>query len=175
MSGWSDERVALLKKLWADGLSASQVAGRLGSVTRNAVISKIHRLGLSERVGSVKKRTSARRYTNAKKPPRPQGQHPRFGAPPKTPFQRLPPINPTELIALADTPPANIKTIHALEDCDCRWPFGEIGAKDFGYCGKQKAAGLPYCEVHAARAYVVPIRRPKTTPAVRPAINRIFA
>ena len=41
---WNDERVELLKKLWSDGLSASQIAGRLGGVTRNAVIGKVHRL-----------------------------------------------------------------------------------------------------------------------------------
>jgi GcrA cell cycle regulator len=41
--GWTDERVELLKKLWADGLSASQIAARLGGVTRNAVIGKVHR------------------------------------------------------------------------------------------------------------------------------------
>jgi len=49
---WTDERVELLKKLWADGLSASQIAGRLGGVTRNAVIGKVHRLGLSGRATS---------------------------------------------------------------------------------------------------------------------------
>src|SRR3954453_16165461 len=47
--GWTDERVELLKKLWRDGLSASQIAKQLGGVTRNAVIGKIHRLGLSGR------------------------------------------------------------------------------------------------------------------------------
>ena len=49
---WNDERVELLKKLWADGLSASQIASRLGGVTRNAVIGKVHRLGLSGRATS---------------------------------------------------------------------------------------------------------------------------
>ena len=44
---WNDERVELLKRLWAEGLSASQIASRLGGVTRNAVIGKVHRLGLS--------------------------------------------------------------------------------------------------------------------------------
>ena len=44
---WTDERVELLKKLWADGLSASQIASKLGEVTRNAVIGKVHRLGLA--------------------------------------------------------------------------------------------------------------------------------
>ena len=46
---WTDERVELLKKLWADGLSASQIAAELGGITRNAVIGKVHRLGLSGR------------------------------------------------------------------------------------------------------------------------------
>src|SRR3972149_3775965 len=49
---WTDERVELLKKLWAEGLSASQIAARLGGVTRNAVIGKVHRLGLSGRATS---------------------------------------------------------------------------------------------------------------------------
>ncbi len=47
--GWTDERVASLKKLWLEGLSASQIAKQLGGVTRNAVIGKVHRLGLSGR------------------------------------------------------------------------------------------------------------------------------
>ena len=47
--GWNDERVEQLKKLWSEGLSASQIASRLGGVTRNAVIGKVHRLGLSGR------------------------------------------------------------------------------------------------------------------------------
>src|SRR6056297_1402359 len=49
---WSDERVELLKKLWGEGQSASQIAKELGGVTRNAVIGKVHRLGLSNRNGS---------------------------------------------------------------------------------------------------------------------------
>ncbi len=48
---WTEERVELLKKLWAEGKSASQIAKELGSVTRNAVIGKVHRLGLSNRHG----------------------------------------------------------------------------------------------------------------------------
>lgn len=46
---WTDERVETLKRMWADGQSASQIAKELGGVTRNAVIGKVHRLGLSNR------------------------------------------------------------------------------------------------------------------------------
>ena len=48
---WNDERVETLKRMWAEGASASQIAKELGQVTRNAVIGKVHRLGLSNRVG----------------------------------------------------------------------------------------------------------------------------
>ncbi|WGW05151.1 GcrA family cell cycle regulator [Tropicibacter oceani] len=48
---WTDERVELLKKMWGEGQSASQIAKELGGVTRNAVIGKVHRLGLSNRAG----------------------------------------------------------------------------------------------------------------------------
>src|SRR5271154_5454753 len=47
--GWTDERVEQLKSLWTEGLSASQIARALGGVTRNAVIGKVHRLGLAGR------------------------------------------------------------------------------------------------------------------------------
>ncbi|MCB2136565.1 MAG: GcrA cell cycle regulator, partial [Rhodobacteraceae bacterium] len=50
---WTDERVETLKKMWAEGQSASQIAKELGGVTRNAVIGKVHRLGLSNRVGGA--------------------------------------------------------------------------------------------------------------------------
>ncbi|WP_295535493.1 GcrA family cell cycle regulator [uncultured Thioclava sp.] len=50
---WTDERVDLLKKMWSEGQSASQIAKELGGVTRNAVIGKVHRLGLSNRAGGA--------------------------------------------------------------------------------------------------------------------------
>ncbi|MCR5875143.1 GcrA family cell cycle regulator [Phenylobacterium sp. J426] len=49
MSNWTDERIDLLKKLWADGLSAAQIAKQMGRVSRNAVLGKAHRLGLGGR------------------------------------------------------------------------------------------------------------------------------
>ncbi|TYO91210.1 GcrA family cell cycle regulator [Oceanicella actignis] len=49
---WTDERVEALKTMWAEGKSASQIAKALGGVTRNAVIGKVHRLGLSNRAAA---------------------------------------------------------------------------------------------------------------------------
>jgi len=56
---WNDERVELLKKMWGEGQSASQIAKELGGVTRNAVIGKVHRLGLSNRNGGGGSSSSA--------------------------------------------------------------------------------------------------------------------
>ncbi len=67
--GWTEERVAELKKLWAEGHSASQIAKRLGSVTRNAVIGKVHRLGLSGRA------TPSRPVKRPPRLARPKPQH----------------------------------------------------------------------------------------------------
>ena len=54
---WTDERIKLLTKLWAEGQSASKIAETLGGVTRNAVIGKVHRLGLSNRADTTDKVT----------------------------------------------------------------------------------------------------------------------
>ena len=64
---WTDERVETLKRMWNDGQSASQIAKELGGVTRNAVIGKVHRLGLSNRVGSAPQPTGP--ATTARPPP----------------------------------------------------------------------------------------------------------
>lgn len=75
---WTDERVELLKKMWAEGQSASQIAKELGSVTRNAVIGKVHRLGLSNRVGP-----GAEGEEPEVAAPAPQPEAPRAAEPPR--------------------------------------------------------------------------------------------
>ncbi|NKX44217.1 GcrA family cell cycle regulator [Roseicyclus persicicus] len=83
---WTDERVELLKKMWTEGQSASQIAKELGGVTRNAVIGKVHRLGLSNRVGGAPapaaaapapaKPAPAREAAEAKPAPKPKKDEP---------------------------------------------------------------------------------------------------
>src|ERR1700755_3457277 len=72
---WTDERVETLKKLWTEGLSASQIAAELGGITRNAVIGKVHRLGLSGRAkapsSSVARPRKARASSQMFRPARP--------------------------------------------------------------------------------------------------------
>ena len=77
---WTDERVELLKKMWAEGNSASQIAKELGAVTRNAVIGKVHRLGLSSRTADT---GATEAPAEAPAPAAPPAEAPRAKAPPR--------------------------------------------------------------------------------------------
>ncbi|MBO0740179.1 MAG: GcrA cell cycle regulator [Hyphomicrobiaceae bacterium] len=153
---WNDERVELLKKLWSDGLSASQIAGRLGGVTRNAVIGKVHRLGLSGRA------TTSRMKSHR---PRARAQSPRRLLKPR--FSNI--GNPAlRQLYLGDTEPytpvaeelvipvGERRSIQTLTETSCRWPIGDPQMTDFHFCGRKKIAGLPYCDFHARRAFQPP-------------------
>ena len=153
---WNDERVDLLKKLWADGLSASQIAGRLGGVTRNAVIGKVHRLGLSGRATTsrMKSHRPRARSQTAKRQ-----MKPRFANVGNPALRQLylgdtepytPPIEEVEI------PLKERKYIQTLTESCCRWPIGDPQHADFHFCGKGKVTGLPYCEPHARRAFQPP-------------------
>ncbi|ODS00453.1 GcrA cell cycle regulator [Methyloceanibacter superfactus] len=152
--GWTDERVELLKKLWAEGLSASQIAGRLGGVTRNAVIGKVHRLGLSGRATSS--RSSAPRPRRAHAPRQNRAPSLTFGTrgnvalKPSYEAEYEPaPAPVTELVI----PLHERATILTLKESMCRWPIGDPTEEDFHFCGRKKEGPVPYCEHHARMAY----------------------
>ncbi|MGQ0671868.1 MAG: GcrA family cell cycle regulator [Hyphomicrobium sp.] len=151
---WNDERVELLKKLWAEGLSASQIAGRLGSVTRNAVIGKVHRLGLSGRATTSRMKSHRPRQRVAKRMAKA-----RFATVGNPTLRALyqPEAEPfTASVEELDIPMAERKSIQTLVECSCRWPIGDPQMADFHFCGKTKIGNLPYCEFHARRAFQPP-------------------
>src|SRR5687768_10570325 len=127
---WTDERVELLKKLWADGRSASQIAGELGGITRNAVIGKVHRLGLSGRAKSPSSAAQRPRKTRA---------------PAHVLRAARPAMRGNTALAFAydvgvefePEPIENVipigqrRTILELSEETCRWPIGDPGAADF--------------------------------------------
>ncbi|MBL8846300.1 MAG: GcrA cell cycle regulator [Hyphomicrobium zavarzinii] len=157
---WNDERVELLKKLWSEGLSASQIAGRLGGVTRNAVIGKVHRLGLSGRATTSRMKSHRpRARAAAAATARRMQQKTRF-APQGNPALRAlyqPEAEPfTPSVEELVIPLKERRTIQTLTECSCRWPIGDPQSADFHFCGKNKVTGLPYCEFHARRAFQPP-------------------
>ena len=129
---WTPERVALLKSLWEEHYSASQIARRMGDTSRNAVIGKVHRLGLSAR---------------ASRPSRPIT----LPRPRRKPVisEKAKPVHVSE----ATLSNGEYITVMTLTGVMCRWPIGEPGASDFHFCGNQTGEGDPYCTAHAELAY----------------------
>ena len=180
---WTDERVEKLKELWTEGMSASQIAKVLGGVTRNAVIGKVHRLGLSNRgpgTGEETKEAPAPKAKAAAKPaPEPAAEkaepapEPEEAAPvpaPVTVARRQPPAirdatqprapgAPTPEEEAARATLAEIekiaKRIDLLEltERTCKWPIGDPTDDDFAFCGLSAVPGKPYCEYHVAVAF----------------------
>ena len=166
--GWTDDRVELLKKLWADGLSASQIASRLGGVTRNAVIGKVHRLGLAGRATTSRSRTPRPRNRISHLPLRPtRVQYRTHGNTALKPVF-MPVEQPTVALAVVptvlpelDAPEALRVHLLDLREHMCRWPIGDPQDDGFHFCGRQKATGISYCDHHAMQAFQPVTRRKK--------------
>ncbi len=159
---WTEDRVDVLTKLWAEGLSASQIAKQLGGVTRNAVIGKVHRLGLSGR--AKPSRPVVRVASKQAKAKARVASVPRA---PKTPavVEVAPPPPPP--IEAKPLPNGEYATILTIRDHMCKWPIGDPSASDFRFCGRRHKSGEPYCEAHCSVAYQ-PSRRRGSSPKALP-------
>ena len=146
---WTDDRVATLSKLWADGLSASQIAAELGGVTRNAVIGKVHRLGLSGRAKPAN--TSARKLKSPTRSGNSYNSRPRAL---RTTNGRATPSMPARP-AIEDIPVPECKKIDLVDltEKTCKWPHGDPSTDDFHFCGNTPKEDAPYCEYHCRLAY----------------------
>ncbi len=126
---WTADRIDLLEKLWAEGLSAAQIANRLGGVTRSAVLGKAHRLGLSRRASP-----SRRPGIEPSDPGASTQERPAAGLPPSRPGRDSP-----EAERDGTPPPAFSPAPDA--PARCRWPVGTPGEADFHFCGHPAAPG----------------------------------
>ena len=177
---WTDERVETLKKMWGEGQSASQIAKELGGVTRNAVIGKVHRLGLSNRTTGATPKPEAKAAKpaapKAEVKPRPSPKteaarpvpQPSAEPEPSTPARRqiipagqpLPPqpsaneISPEALAKVNEVEKKSKKiSLMELTERTCKWPVGDPATEDFWFCGLPVQAGKPYCEAHVGVAF----------------------
>ena len=177
---WTDERVDLLSRLWLEGKSASQIAGLLGGgLTRNAVIGKVHRLGLAGRVKAnaatpkpaetgadameaaetatcvASVRRAAPRVSVTMSPSAPASAIARtIGATALSldtaPAQALKAVVASE----ENVVPLSLKvTIVELRENMCKWPIGDPSSMEFRYCGSPARAATPYCAHHGKVAY----------------------
>lgn len=150
---WPTWRVERLKELAKDNeLSASQIGLELG-VTRNAVIGKLDRLGLS-----IKKNGAADKPGRTPKTPRPPGTERKraWRALVKAAEEELQRIEGTveHVEEVPEAPPATaIASLFDLRKRHCKYPIGDPGTATFCYCGAERVAGLPYCAGHARKTY----------------------
>ncbi|HEX7073929.1 MAG TPA: GcrA family cell cycle regulator [Hyphomicrobiaceae bacterium] len=177
--GWTDERVEQLKRLWAEGLSASQIAGRLGGVTRNAVIGKVHRLGLSGRATTSRMKSHrARPRTSPGSVTKRPAAKPRFGTIGNPALRALYQPDAETYVPPAEElviPPEERKTLQMLTETSCRWPIGDPQTPEFHFCNRNKVPGLPYCEIHARRAFQPPQPRRRDREVGEPVVPAIPA
>ncbi|MDE0750766.1 MAG: GcrA cell cycle regulator [Planktomarina sp.] len=172
---WTDERVDVLKKMWGEGQSASVIAKELGGVTRNAVIGKVHRLGLSNRVTSTTAKPTAKDKAKAgmkAKPAVPAAPPKPISAPETVRItppavrkiipagQPLPPqpsaneISPEALAKVSEVEKtAKRISLMELTEKTCKWPVGDPATDDFWFCGLAVKTGKPYCEAHVGVAF----------------------
>ena len=169
-AGWTNERVELLKQLWADGLSASQIATRLRDVSRSAVIGKVHRLGLAGRPTTSRVRTARPRSNIALFPARsPQAPHLTFTNPAPKPAPQPQERKAAAIIPLSAAPaldepaPEGPLKLLDLKDGMCHWPIGDPKEDGFHFCGRRRSLATPYCEHHAAIAYNPAARKRRRT------------
>lgn len=178
-SVWSEEKVAELRRLWIDEkLSGAQIATALGLKDRNAVMGKIHRLGITRKTAEAR------------------GEEPVVVASPQSPPAEAPVVEPAPEASAAapaaapsaapaaapsadavsadpevapspqpsaDVPEAKTDAagdafsdhpIMQLKESSCRWPIGDPMAAGFRFCCRQKAGPLPYCSEHAQMSYL---------------------
>jgi GcrA cell cycle regulator len=166
---WTVDRIELLKKLWSGGLSASQTAVELGGgVSRNAVIGKLHRLGLSARAKSPP-------GSQLQRKPRDHGQTMRIahgGIHGNTALAPLPSyetqaddaqayatqayaneVEPEPQLIENVIPIGQRCSILDLNNHKCRWPIGDPSLPDFFFCGGKSVGAMPYCAYHSRMAY----------------------
>ena len=153
-SGWTESRLAYLKHLYT-GLawSAAAIAYEFG-VTRNAIVGKVHRLGLPSRKATIflirgghyKVNRSKRRVSK----PAESGANARTGF---APWRMVP---AAAVAAPIEQPPSLGRTVATLANGECKWPYGDRG--NFTFCGQPQREDEVYCPHHCGVAY---IGRPK--------------
>ena len=136
---WTEEKVEKLKELWGKGNTASQIAEIIGSISRNAVIGKAHRLNLSAKL-KTRTATSNQKFENSleeKNIPKSRGRRSKFKS----------------LIIEKDFEPENPKHLEELDESTCKWPIGHPNEKSFYFCGRSSLKDFSYCKLHLRYAY----------------------
>jgi GcrA cell cycle regulator len=150
---WTEEQSDHLRSLWAEGFSCSQIADKIGGLTRNSVIGRVHRMGLSRRA-----KTPNRSRTTESSIPRIR----RMMVHGKHRFLRNIPVRKPAVIIDSDIPLEQRRTFMQLGEHECKFPIGD-GVHMF-FCGGPAIDGSVYCAGHHTRCYQLLMRRHESRP-----------
>lgn len=144
---WTPERTNALMALWDEGLSTAEIGRRLG-VTKNAVVGKVHRLGLPKRGSPInQERTRTPRTSTPRAPAQRRAAPAAVHTKPKSAV-------PAVVVPVAPRKPAKLVSLSGLTSDMCSWPIGDPTSEDFAFCGHEAVPGKPYCLEHCGMAYV---------------------
>ncbi len=146
---WNEEKVTKLKELWGKGNTASQIAGIIGGISRNAVIGKAHRLNLSAKI-KTRAATSNQSFENSF-----EEKNIKVKSSRKSKFKSL--------IIEKDFEAENPKQLEALDESSCKWPTGHPNEKSFYFCGRSSLKDFSYCKLHILYAYQPKGKKEETT------------
>lgn len=159
--GWTPERCELLPRLLAEGLSSSQIAVRLGGgLSRNAVLGKVHRLGLAGSYSEARRSAENQHLARQARGTPPVPSRPELAPPTRSPAPSPAEALPPHAVTLADLRNLEGSCRH------CRFILGEVRGPDgTAYCGRETTEPkAPYCAEHAARCYTAPLPRARLAP-----------
>lgn len=156
---WTQELDDILRKGFAGGASASALAAKIGGVSRNAVIGRLHRLGLKRAFSQA-----SRSPWKKQEPKRRSARGPKNGNPFGRGYQSDDDIVACQVDTTplsTDPSPGDRVSLEQLTKITCRWPLGDPNDDDFGFCGCKPLEGFPYCSAHARAAYQPRTSKPR--------------
>lgn len=172
---WTDEMIEQLKKMWDEGLTTGEIGKRL-NVSKNSIVGKVHRLGLSGRPSPIKRKNPEAQTVKPKTekkpnppvvkevkqekklPPEPKPIKVKEPEPVK---EKEPEVKFIPVIKEEKAPSKagqNVSLVE-LDNHTCRWPIGDPKDENFHFCGNKVRIGQTYCDEHAAIAYVKPTKK----------------
>ncbi len=140
---WTEEKVNKLRELWGKGKTASQIAGIIGGISRNAVIGKAHRLNLSAKIKS--KNGIQESKLNSEKQIQSKSQSKKIFS--RSKFKSM--------LIDKNFEPENPKQLEELDENSCKWPIGHPNESSFYFCGRNSLKDFSYCKLHLMYAFQV--------------------
>lgn len=153
---WTEQMVEELRKMWKEGLTTGEIGKRL-NVSKNSIVGKVHRLGLSGRPSPIKKKDETEVKAAAPAKPAKPAAEPAPVPAKKKPDPELKTVSTPapKTGSFAKSGSCNV-SLTELDNHTCRWPVGDPKDDNFHFCGKKVRIGQTYCEEHSAQAYVKP-------------------